>query len=258
MRRWLSGFILEVLRLRLGGWATHEESVSLAFAQDDGFLYKPLTRLGNRAARDRRWACAGYCLNPKHTENRRDGRCWGRQAGAMKWRLRGAGLAVAWLGLGLGPLAAAPNQMVPKGLARAVTASDLFSFQPPAGWKQEETSGDLQMRGPVSNNFVPDMTANGGNHGKLENLADIYQPELYDNNAPLKIVNKSDFTTAAGVKGLRAEEVSADGKVTQYSYLFINPDGQLVELACACATVDAKVYLPVFDASAKTIVFVQE
>jgi hypothetical protein len=176
----------------------------------------------------------------------------------MKWRLLRAGMALVLLGAWKGPLAAAPNQMVPKGLGAPVTASDLFSFQPPAGWKQDETNGDLQMRGPVSNNFAPEMTANGGNHGTLANLADIYQPVLYDNNAPLKIVEKTDFTTAAGVKGLRAQEVSADGKLTQYSYLFINPDGQLMELACTCATVDAKVYLPVFDASAKTLVFVQE
>ena len=173
----------------------------------------------------------------------------------MKWRPGMAVMAGFLLAAWNGPLAAAPNQLVPKGLGDGVTASDLFSFRPPAGWSQLETSGDLQMRGPVSNGWAPDMTANGGNHGTLADLANIYQPELYDNGVSLKIVDKASFTTAGGVKGLRVREVPADGKVTQYSYLFINPDGQLVELACACATADASVYLPVFDASAKTIVF---
>jgi hypothetical protein len=67
-------------------------------------------------------------------------------------------------------------------------------------------------------------------------------------------VENSSFETAAGVKGVRLQEVDATGKVTQYSYIFLNPDGQQLELACACATVDAKVYLPVFDASMKTVV----
>ena len=165
-----------------------------------------------------------------------------------------AGLLLAWNA----PLRAAPNQLVPKGLGDPVTASELFTFRPPAGWQQDETRGDLQMRGPISNGWVPDMIANGGNHGTLANLADIYQPMLYDTGAEVKIVEKTPFTTAAGVKGLRAREVDATGKITQYSYLFINPDGQLVELACACATVDANVYLPVFDASAKTLVFTSD
>jgi hypothetical protein len=86
-------------------------------------------------------------------------------------------------------------------------------------------------------------------------LDNIYQPELYDNGDSLQIAEKVTFITAAGLKGLRAREVTGDGKVTQYAYLFISPAGQLTELACACATTDAQVYLPVFDASAKTIVF---
>jgi hypothetical protein len=174
----------------------------------------------------------------------------------MKWAHCVAAMTGLLLVVATGPSMAAPNQLVPKGLGNAVTADGLFSFQPPAGWSQEETGGNLQMRGPVSNGWAPDMTANGGNHGTLANLADIYQPELYDNGTSLKMTDKTSFTTAAGVKGLRVREVPADGKVVQYAYLFINPDGQLMELACACAAQDANVYLPVFDASAKTLVFV--
>jgi hypothetical protein len=174
----------------------------------------------------------------------------------MKARLCLAAMAGCLLMASVGRLSAAPNQLVPKGLGDAVTATELFSFRPPAGWKQLETSGDLQMRGPISNGWAPDMTANPGNYGTLANLANIYQPELYDNGASLTIVDKASFTTAAGARGLRLHEVDAAGKVTQYAYVFINPSGQLVELACACATMDASVYLPVFDASAKTLVFV--
>lgn len=169
-----------------------------------------------------------------------------------------AGLgAVLFVGVGA-RLEAAPNQMVPKGLGNPVTASGLLSFQAPAGWTQEETGGDLQMRGPVSNGWAPDITVNPGNYGPLTGLKDTYQPELFDNGASLKIVANTSFTTAAGVKGVRLQEVDATGKVTQYSYIFLNPDGQQLELACACATMDAKVYLPVFDASIKTVVIAKE
>lgn len=153
---------------------------------------------------------------------------------------------------------AAPNQMVPKGLGNPVKVPGLLSFQPPAGWKQEETSGDLQMRGPVSNGWVPDITVNPGNNGTLTNLSDTYEPELYDTGAKLKIVKNTSFVTAAGVKGVRLQEVDATGKVTQYSYIFLSPDGQQLELACACATMDAAVYLPVFDASMKTVVIAKD
>jgi hypothetical protein len=175
----------------------------------------------------------------------------------MRWRHFTLGIAVLLLATGA-RINAAPNQMVPKGLGHPVTATGLLSFQPPAGWTQEETSGDLQMRGPVSNGFVPDITVNPGNNGSLSNLQDTYQPELYDTGASLKIVANTSFTTAAGVKGVRLQEVDATGKVTQYSYIFLNSDGQELELACACATMDAKVYLPVFEASMKTVVIAKE
>jgi len=173
----------------------------------------------------------------------------------MGWRHFTAAVGVAVLLLAMGSrLDAAPNQMVPKGLGNPVKAWGLLSFRAPAGWTQEETSGDLQMRGPVSNGWAPDITVNPGNNGPLSDLKDTYQPELFDNGASLKIVANTSFTTAAGVKGVRLQEVDATGKVTQYSYIFLNPDGQQLELACACATVDAKVYLPVFEASMKTVV----
>ena len=172
----------------------------------------------------------------------------------MRWRhFIAVGLGLGFLATG-SPSEAAPNQMVPKGLGNPVTAWGLLSFRPPAGWTQEEISGDLQMRGPVSNGVVPDITVNPGNNGSLSDLKDTYQPELYDTGASLKIVANTSFTTAAGVKGVRLQEVDATGKVTQYSYIFLNPDGQQLELACACATVDAEVYLPVFETSMKTVV----
>jgi hypothetical protein len=175
----------------------------------------------------------------------------------MRWPHFTVGIAVLFLALG-SRLDAAPNQLVPKGLGQPVTADGLLSFRAPAGWTQEETGGDLQMRGPVSNGWAPDITVNPGNHGPLSDLKDTYQPELFDNGASLKIVSTTSFTTAAGVKGVRLLEVDAAGKVTQYSYIFLNADGQQLELACACATVDAKVYLPVFDASVKTVVLVKD
>ena len=174
----------------------------------------------------------------------------------MRWRHFTVGIAVLLLAMG-SQLDAAPNQMVPKGLGNPVTASGLLSFRAPAGWTQEETSGDLQMRGPVSNGWSPDITVNPGNYGPLSGLQNTYQPELFDTGASLKIVATTSFTTAAGVKGVRLQEVNASGNVTQYSYIFLNPDGQQLELACACATMDAKVYLPVFDASIKTVVIVK-
>jgi hypothetical protein len=172
----------------------------------------------------------------------------------MRWRhfiLLGAGLVFA---VACSRSEAAPNQIMPKGLGNPVKVPGLLSFRPPAGWSQEETSGDLQMRGPVSNGRVPDITVNPGNNGTLTNLADTYEPELYDTGAKLKIVKNASFVTAAGVKGVRLQEVDATGKVTQYSYIFLSPDGQQLECACACATVDAAVYLPVFEASMKTVV----
>jgi hypothetical protein len=178
---------------------------------------------------------------------------FGEKIAGMRWRHFRLGIAVLFVAMG-SRMNAAPNQMVPKGLGKKVVVPELLSFLPPAGWIQEETSGDLQMRGPVSNGVVPDITVNPGNNGSLSDLKDTYQPELYDTGASLKIVANTLFTTAAGVKGVRLQEVDATGKVTQYSYIFLNSDGQQLELACACATMDAKVYLPVFEASMKTVV----
>ena len=154
-------------------------------------------------------------------------------------------------------LEGAPNQMVPKGLGDTITIPGLLSYQVPAGWSTDtETNASPQARGPISNGVVPDITFNAGNHGTLKNLADTYQPELWDTSESLKIIEQKPFVTTAGVKGVRLKEVesSTPSRVTQYSYIFLSSDGQLLELACACATVDAAVYLPVFEASMKTVV----
>jgi hypothetical protein len=177
----------------------------------------------------------------------------------MRWRdfiLMVAGVGLLGLAMGL-RCEAAPNQMVPKGLGRKVVVPELLSFLPPAGWTQEETSGDLQMRGPVSNGVVPDITVNPGNNGTLSNLKDTFDPSYYDNsNVRLKVADQTPFVTSAGVKGMRVHLVdqASPPRVVQYSYVFLNADGQELELACACAPQDAAVYLPVFEASMKTVV----
>jgi len=173
-----------------------------------------------------------------------------------------AGMGLLLLFLAAGSHAnAAPNQLVPKGLGNPVTVSGLLSFRPPAGWTQEETSGDLQMRGPVSNGVVPDITVNPGNHGTLSNLKDTFDPSYYDNSdVRLKVVDQAPFVTSAGVKGMRVHLVdnASPPRVVQYSYIFLSPDGQELELACACAPQDAAVYLPVFEASVKTVVIAKD
>jgi hypothetical protein len=154
-------------------------------------------------------------------------------------------------------LQAAPNQMVPKGLGETIRIPELLSYRVPAGWTSDtETNASPQARGPISNGFVPDITFNAGNHGTLAGFAQDFQPELYDSGRQLKYMDQTPFVTAAGVKGIRCRSVdpSNPSLVTQYSYIFLSSDGQQLELACACATVDAAVYLPVFDASMKTVV----
>jgi hypothetical protein len=188
---------------------------------------------------------------------RRDGGWVWRDSLGMRWRhfmMLGAGLLFLVAGVWAG---AAPNQLVPKGLGKKVVVPELLSFQPPAGWIQEETSGDLQMRGPISNGVVPDITVNPGNNGTLSNLKDTFDPEYYDNsNVRLKVVDQTPFVTSAGVKGMRVHLVdkASPPSVVQYSYIFLSPDGQELELACACAPQDAVVYLPVFEVSMKSVV----
>jgi len=173
-----------------------------------------------------------------------------------------------FIGLGVGllfaaagwPSHAAPNQLVPHGLGETITIPGLLSYQVPKGWSTDtETNASPQARGPVSNGVVPDITFNPGNHGTLSNLADTYQAVLYDTMEGLKIVEQKPFVTTAGVKGVRLREMenSTPSRITQYSYIFLSTDGQQLELACACATVDAAVYLPVFDASMKSVVILK-
>jgi hypothetical protein len=165
-----------------------------------------------------------------------------------------AGLLVAAWGF---RLEAAPNQLVPKGLGETIRIPGLISYRVPAGWSTDtETNASPQARGPVSNGVVPDITFNPGNYGALSKLADTYQAELWDTGESLKIAEQTPFVTSAGVKAVRLREVEASSpsRVTQYSYIFLSSDGQQLELACACATVDAAVYLPVFDASMKSVV----
>jgi hypothetical protein len=176
----------------------------------------------------------------------------------MPWRhfiLLGTGLLFA------GSLSdAAPNQMVPQGLGATIEIPGLLSYQVPKGWStNEETNASPQARGPISNGFVPDITFNPGNYGSLADLATTFQPALYDFNIPLKYMDQKSFVTAAGVKGvrLRAMDPSTPSRVTQFSYIFLSSDGQQLELACACATADAAVYGPVFDASMKSVVILK-
>jgi hypothetical protein len=151
-------------------------------------------------------------------------------------------------------LSAAPNQMVPKGLGDTITIPGLISYRAPNGWSQEETNASPQPRGPISNGVVPDITFNPTNHGSLDDFVTNFQPELFDSGQSLKYLDKTSFVTAAGVKGIRCRCVDPTNTITQYSYVFLSSDGQQLELACACASVDVKVYLPVFDASMKTVV----
>ena len=153
-------------------------------------------------------------------------------------------------------LEAAPNQMLPKGLGETITIPGLLSYRVPGGWSTDtETNASPQARGPISNGVVPDITFNPTNHGTLDDFVTNFQPEDFDTTSNLKYLDKTPFVTAAGVKGIRCRcvDFSNPPKVTQYSYVFLSTDGQQLELACVCATVDTKVYLPVFDASMKTV-----
>jgi hypothetical protein len=162
------------------------------------------------------------------------------------------------LGACLPPSQAAPNQLVPKGLGAAITIPGLLAYRVPAGWTTDtETNASPQARGPVSNGVVPDITFNPGNYGTLADFTKNFQPELYDSGQGLVYKDQASFATTAGVKGIRCRSVSANAQITQYSYIFLSSDGQQLELACACATADAAVYLPVFDASMKTVVILK-
>jgi hypothetical protein len=148
--------------------------------------------------------------------------------------------------------------MVPKGLGEKITIPGLLSYEVPKGWSTNtETNASPQARGPISNGVVPDITFNPGNYGPLADLAKTFEPALYDTSAiRLKVMDQTSFVTSTGVKGvrLRAIDAATPSRVTQFSYIFLSSDGQQLELACACATVDAAVYLPVFDASMKSVV----
>lgn len=176
----------------------------------------------------------------------------------MRWRHFTVGIAVLFLAMG-SRMDAAPNQLVPKGLGQSITIPGLLSYRVPGGWStNEETNASPQARGPISNGVVPDITFNPGNHGTLSNLKDTFDPSYYDDmsNVSLKVVDQMQFVTSAGVKGVRVHLVdkASPPRVVQYSYIFLSADGQELELACACAAQDATVYLPVFDASMKTVV----
>ena len=166
-------------------------------------------------------------------------------------------MAVLFLAMGL-RIDAAPNQMVPKGLGDTVTIPDMLRYRVPGGWStNEETNASPQARGPVSNGVVPDITFNPGNHGTLSDLKDTFNPTYYDDisGVTLKVTAQTSFVTSAGVKGARVRlvDTASPSRVVQYSYIFLSADGQELELACACAEQDEKVYLPVFEASMKTV-----
>src|ERR1700677_2811592 len=172
----------------------------------------------------------------------------------MKWpRFILVAAALFFAGIDL-PSIAAPNQLVPKGLGDTITLPGLLSYQAPAGWNQVETNASPQACGPISNGVVPDITFNPGNYGPLSKLADTFELTYYDDHSvSLKQVDQKSFVTSAGVKAVRVHAINASSGITQYSYVFLSSDGQQLELACACATADAAVYLPVFDASMKSV-----
>jgi hypothetical protein len=134
----------------------------------------------------------------------------------------------------------------------------LFSYQAPKGWSSTlAADGFPQAVGTQSNNFTPDITFATNGYAKIDAFAKTYQPHLVDVSYafPLKLVDEKPFVTAKGLKGMRLHSIdpASPPLAEQFSYVFNNKDGLVMELACACAPADAAHYAPIFDASMKTV-----
>ncbi len=73
---------------------------------------------------------------------------------------------------------------------------------------------------------------------------------------PLKLVDAKPFVTATGLKGMRLHSIDPASPPTaeQFSYVFNNKDGLVMEFACACAPADAAHEAAIFDACMKSVV----
>jgi hypothetical protein len=145
-----------------------------------------------------------------------------------------------------------------------LSTPSVFRYQAPPGWTSQVAGGLTlggfpQAVGPASNNFTPDITFITDGYASVDQFAKTYRPRLIDMTPrvfPLKLVDQKPFVTTAGVKGIRLHSIDPASPpiAEQYSYVFPNRNGMVMEFACACAPADAARYLPIFDASMKTVV----
>jgi hypothetical protein len=133
-----------------------------------------------------------------------------------------------------------------------------FIYQAPSGWKLLKSSnGYPQAAGPETNQFIPDITFTTEGYQRVEDFVKTYKPVLVDTDAPfaMKLLDEKPFETDQGVSGVRLHSIDTLNPPTaeQIAYVFRNPNGLLVQFACACSPADMAHYEQIFDATMKSV-----
>jgi hypothetical protein len=155
---------------------------------------------------------------------------------------------------------APPVEETPDAPGPLVSVPGVFSYQAPWGWKQVVSSnGYPQAAGPQAHQYVPDITFTTHGFQSVDQFVKNYAPSLLDMDTafPLRLVDQKVFETDKGVRGVRLHsiDVATLPAAEQFSYVFQNTSGLVVEFACACAPADAAQDAPLFDSAMKTMIF---
>jgi len=143
-------------------------------------------------------------------------------------------------------------------LGDTVSEPGLFSYQAPKGW-DTATSPEADYSscfGPTEAGGVnPSIIVTQQGYQSVDNFVKSYLAEAASPTAGAKLIDKSSFETSAGVKGVRlvARNEASSPKGEIVSYVFPAKNGLLLVINGICVADDDAQFLPLFDASMKSL-----
>jgi len=135
-----------------------------------------------------------------------------------------------------------------------------FTMSMPAGWQTFDFNQKyLMIMGPEDSGLSPNIGfADEAYNGSISGYVDIFLPLIQQFFSDFSMVDRSSFTTSAGVTGECVTYTATMGtiRVRQKVYVFPNRRGNAIMVITGTAPVNSGTrYDEIFDASVKTFVW---